>query len=86
MTHTLDAATFWKLTALAERTAHRATVAAAARETLLKAQREQNIFVADLAVTLGFDPSVEGFALDDEALTLTIPEGRSAHDVPISDH
>jgi hypothetical protein len=75
MTHTLDAATFWKLTALAERAAHRATVAAQAREALLTAQREQNAFVADLAVTLGFDPQAQHFALDDTALTLTIPDG-----------
>jgi hypothetical protein len=86
MTHTLDAATFWKLSALCERTAARAAAAAHARDALVVAQRNQNQCVADLAVTLGFDPTVEGFALDDTALTLTVPDQPGRPVITEADH
>lgn len=63
MTHTLDRAIFWKLRSLCADTR-------AAREALAAAQQRQNAALADL----GIDPKTPQFALDDEALTLTIPD------------
>jgi hypothetical protein len=74
MIYTLDAAAFWKLSALCTRTAAAAERATAARDAALVAQRAQNAELARVAAAHGFDPAVEQFALDDEALTLTIPE------------
>jgi hypothetical protein len=77
MIYTLDAAAFWKLSALCTRTQHTAALAAVARDALALAQRAQAAELARVAAAHGFDPAVEQFALDDEALTLTIPDGKA---------
>lgn len=70
----LDAATFWKLSALCTRTQGAAERAGHARDALAVAHRAQSAYLAEVAAAAGFDPKVEQFALDDEALTLTIPD------------
>jgi hypothetical protein len=74
VTYDLDGDVFWKLSALCERTRGAADRAAAARDALAAAQRAQHAYLDEVAKGAGFDPKVEQFALDDEALTLTIPD------------
>jgi hypothetical protein len=70
MTRTLDAAAFWKLRAICADAQRWAVAAAAARDALLAADQRQAAYLREI----GIDPKTPTFQLDEEALTVTIPD------------
>jgi hypothetical protein len=70
MTRTLDAVEYWKLRAICSEAARCEVLALQARDALATAHKKQN---AQLAA-LGFDPMAPTFTLDDDTLTITIPD------------
>jgi hypothetical protein len=70
MTRTLDAIDYWKLRAICSEASRCEILALQARDALTIAHKKQN---AQLAA-LGFDPQAPTFALDDDTLTITIPD------------
>lgn len=63
MKRTLEPADYWKLRAICTDTQR-------AQDLMLAAQQRQKLFVT----SLGLDPTVPNFALDDETLTVTFPD------------
>ncbi len=78
MKHELEPAEFWELrarSAEAQRAADAVRMTtSAAREVGLK----QDVVFKRLAAKYGFDQSAQTFVLDDETLTLTLPDIRAA--------
>lgn len=70
MNKILDPVDYWKLRAVCSEAQHAAAVAAHARENLLAAQRKQSAAL----LALGLDPDIPTFSLDDDRLTITIPD------------
>jgi len=66
----LDPAAYWKLRALCADASAREVAALAARDALAVAHKQQSAALA----ALGFDPKVATFTLDDDTLTITIPD------------
>jgi hypothetical protein len=76
MTHNLEPVVFWQLRALCTDTQRLAVQAQSIGEALQTARKKQDKLVTELAQELKFDPKVQMFTLDDETLTLNIPEGQ----------
>lgn len=72
--HVLEAADFWKLRTLCAEQDRYAQQAILARDALVAAQRKQQACVATLAARYGFDAQAPSFTLDDDTLTLTVPD------------
>ncbi len=70
MTRTLDAADYWKLRAICSEAQRCELLAVHARNDLAVALKKQTAALADL----GIDPAAPSFTLDDETLTVTIPD------------
>jgi hypothetical protein len=70
MTHTLDAAVYWKLRAICSEAQRCELLALQARAELATAHKKQTAAL----VELGLDASAPSFSLDDETLTLTVPD------------
>ena len=70
MTRTLDAADYWKLRAVCSEAQRAELLALHARGELAAAQKKQTAAL----VALGLDPQTPTFALDDDTLTITVPE------------
>lgn len=65
---------YWKLRALCGDTQRLQVLMQAASEQLRHAQAKQEAYLADLALERGFLEKPGTFHLDDETLTLNIPE------------
>jgi hypothetical protein len=70
MIKTLDAAAYWKLRARFADAQRCAVAALAAREALTAAQAAQTACLREV----GLDPSAASWTLDDDTLTVTVPE------------
>jgi hypothetical protein len=74
MTRTLEAVDYWKLRAICSEASRCEVLALQARAELATAHKKQT---AQLAA-LGFDPTAPTFTLDDDTLTITIPDAPEA--------
>jgi hypothetical protein len=74
MTHHLEPVVFWQLRAVCTDTQRLMVQAQAVSDALMTARKKQDKLVNELAADLHFDPKVQAFTLDDETLTLTIPD------------
>jgi hypothetical protein len=70
MTRTLDAPTYWKLRALCSDTQRCEVLAGQARAALATAHHKQTTALTEL----GLDPQTPTFSLDDDTLTITVPD------------
>jgi hypothetical protein len=70
MTRTLDAAVYWKLRAICSEAQRCDVLARQARADLAAAYKKQ----AEALTDLGLEAQLPTFTLDDEALTITVPE------------
>jgi hypothetical protein len=70
MTRTLDAADYWKLRAVCSEAQRCELLALQARTAMADAYKKQTAVLA----ALGLDPQPPTFSLDDDTLTITIPE------------
>jgi hypothetical protein len=70
LTRTLDAADYWKLRAVCSEAQKCEALAYQAREAFAAAYKKQTATLA----ALGLDPKAPTFTLDDDALTITVPE------------
>jgi hypothetical protein len=70
MTRTLDAADYWKLRAICGEAQRCEALALQARDAFATAHKKQ----AAVLTALGLDPTLPTFTLDDDALTITIPD------------
>jgi hypothetical protein len=70
VTRTLDAVDYWKLRAICSEASLCEARALHARDALATAHAKQNTQLA----ALGFDPKAPTFTLDDETLTITVPD------------
>jgi hypothetical protein len=70
MTQTLEAVAYWKLRAICSEASLCEARALQARDALATAHAKQN---AQLAA-LGLDPKAPTFTLDDDTLTITVPD------------
>jgi hypothetical protein len=70
MTRTLEAADYWRLRAICSEAQRCELLALQARAELATAHKKQTAAL----VELGLDASAPSFSLDDETLTLTVPD------------
>jgi hypothetical protein len=70
MTRTLEAADYWRLRAICSEAQRCELLALQARAELATAQKKQTAAL----VALGLDASAPSFSLDDDTLTITVPE------------
>lgn len=70
MTRTLDAADYWKLRAICSEAQRCELIVLTARDTLASAHKKQT----DVLTALGLDAKAPSFTLDDDTLTITVPE------------
>jgi hypothetical protein len=70
MTRTLEAAAYWRLRAICSEAQRCELLALQARAELATAHKKQTAAL----VELGLDASAPSFSLDDETLTLTVPD------------
>jgi hypothetical protein len=70
MTRTLDAADYWKLRAICGEAQRCELLALQARAELAAAHKKQTAVLT----ALGLDPATPSFTLDDDALTITVPD------------
>jgi len=70
MIKTLDAAAYWKLRALCSEAQRAELVAVHARADLATAHQKQTAALRELAL----DPAAPTFRLDDDTLTITMPD------------
>jgi hypothetical protein len=70
MTRTLDADAYWKLRALCSDAQRCELVAVHARADLATAHKKQTAALA----ALGLDPQAPTFTLDDDTLSITVPD------------
>jgi hypothetical protein len=68
--HPLAAADYWKLRAICSETQRCEVIALQARNELVAAHKKQEAALA----ALGLDPKAPTFSLDDDTLTLTMPD------------
>jgi hypothetical protein len=71
---TLDSAAYWKLRAVCGDTQRLQVMQQAIAEQIGTAQKKQAALVADLALEHGFPENPPTFQMDDETLTINIPE------------
>jgi hypothetical protein len=70
MTRTLEAGAYWKLRAICSEAQRAELVAAQARDGLAAAYKKQTAALE----ALGLDPTAPTFTLDDDTLTITVPD------------
>jgi hypothetical protein len=70
MTHTLDAAVYWKVRTFFSETQRLAAVAVAARDAVKTAEQRQTALLREL----GIDPQATAWQLDDDTCTITTPD------------
>jgi hypothetical protein len=70
MTRTLEAAAYWRLRALCSETQRLELIAVHARAELASAHKKQTAAL----VALELDPKAPTFSLDDDTLSITVPE------------
>jgi hypothetical protein len=70
MTRTLEAADYWKLRAICGEAQRCELLALHARQELATALKKQTAAL----VALGLDASAPSFTLDDDTLTITVPD------------
>jgi hypothetical protein len=70
MTRTLEAADYWRLRAICSEAQRCELLALQARAELATATKKQTAAL----VELGLDASAPSFSLDDDTLTITVPE------------
>jgi hypothetical protein len=70
VTRTLDAADYWKLRAICSEAQRCELVALQARRDLATAHKKQTAAL----VALGLDSAAPSFSLDDDTLTITVPD------------
>jgi hypothetical protein len=70
MTHTLEAATYWRLRAICSEASLCEVRALQARADLATATKKR----IETLTALGFDAAAPTFTLDDDALTIAFPE------------
>jgi hypothetical protein len=72
---TLDADQYWKLRALCSDTQRLQVMQQAVTEQIATAKRKQDACLADLALEHGLPEHLVAFSLEDDTLTVVIPEG-----------
>jgi hypothetical protein len=72
---TLGAEAYWKLRALCCDTQRLQVMQQAVTEQIATAKRKQDACLADLALEHGLPEHLLAFSLEDDTLTLVIPEG-----------
>jgi hypothetical protein len=70
MTKTLEPAAYWKLRARCSEAQRCEVLAVQARAALATAHQQQTAALTEL----GLDPTAPTFTLDDDTLTITVPE------------
>jgi hypothetical protein len=70
MTRTLEAAAYWKLRARCSEAQRCEVLALQARTALATAHQQQTAALTEL----GLDPTAPTFTLDDDTLSITVPE------------
>jgi hypothetical protein len=70
MTRTLEAADYWRLRAICSEAQRCELLALHARQEFATAHKKQTAAL----VELGLDPAAPSFSLDDDTLTITVPE------------
>jgi hypothetical protein len=70
MTRTLEPAAYWKLRARCSEAQRCEVLAVQARTALATAHQQQTAALTEL----GLDPTLPTFSLDDDALTITVPD------------
>jgi hypothetical protein len=70
VTRTLEAADYWKLRARCSEAQRCEALALQARDALAAAYKQQAVALE----ALGLDPKAPTFTLDDDALTITVPD------------
>ena len=70
MTRTLEPVDYWRLRAICSEAQRCEVLALQARADLAAAHKKQNTILA----ALGFDPAAPTFTLDDDTLTITVPD------------
>ena len=70
MTRTLEAADYWHLRAVCSEAQRAELVAVQARDAFVVASKKQTAVLE----ALDLDPKMPSFALDDDTLTITIPD------------
>jgi hypothetical protein len=70
MTRTLEPAAYWKLRARCSEAQRCELLALQARTALATAHQQQTAALTEL----GLDPTLPSFSLDDDTLTITVPE------------
>jgi hypothetical protein len=70
MTRTLEPAAYWKLRARCSEAQRCEVLALQARTALAAAHQQQTAALTEL----GLDPTAPSFVLDDDTLTITVPE------------
>jgi hypothetical protein len=78
MTATLDAAGYWKLRAICAEAQRCEVLALQARADLARAHKQQEATL----VALGLDPKMPTFSLDDDTLTITVPDAVGGTETP----
>jgi len=70
MKRTLEPVDYWKLRAICGEASRCEVIAMQARNDLLTAHKKQNAILA----ALGLDPLMPTFSLDDDTLTIDVPD------------